>query len=92
MCIQQVCVPTLHLCRFPQVQFIYQDPSRNFDRNRVKGPVAKLVRVNDVSAATALEVTAGSKVCACDGHMIWPHDLRACKYASSQDRDLYFKN
>lgn len=53
---------SLNNCRFPQVQFNYQDPSRNFNRDKVKGPVAKLIRVNDVSAATALEVTAGSKV------------------------------
>lgn len=52
----------LHPCRFPGVQFDYQDPSRNFDRGKVKGPVAKLIRVKLLPAATALEVTAGSKV------------------------------
>ena len=44
------------------MQFDYQDPSPKFDRTKVKGPVAKLVRVKDMSTATALEVTAGSKV------------------------------
>ena len=55
---------TLHtqMHRFPQVQFEYQDPSPKFDRSKVKGPVAKLIRVKDMSTATALEVTAGSKV------------------------------
>ena len=50
------------LHRFPQVQFEYQDPRPNFERSKVKGPVAKLIRVKDMSTATALEVTAGSKV------------------------------
>ena len=50
------------LIRFPQLQFDYQDPSRNFNRSKVKGPVAKLVQVKDVSTATALEITAGGKV------------------------------
>ena len=48
--------------RFPQLLFDYTDPSPRFDRTCVKGPVAKLVRVNDVSTATALEVTAGGRV------------------------------
>ena len=49
-------------CRFPQVQFEYQDPTPRFDHSKVKGPVAKLIRVKDIGTATALEVTAGSKV------------------------------
>lgn len=48
--------------RFPQVQFDYQSPSTNFDHSKVKGPVAKLVRVKDPSTATALETTAGGRV------------------------------
>lgn len=52
----------IHHCRFPRVQFDYQDPSRNFNRDKVKGPVAKLIRLKDLSTATALEVTAGGKV------------------------------
>lgn len=48
--------------RFPQLLFEYTDPSPRFDRTCVKGPVAKLVRVNDVSTATALEVTAGGRL------------------------------
>ena len=51
-----------HYHRFPQVQFEYQDPSPKFDHSKVKGPIAKLIRVKDLSTATALEVTAGSKV------------------------------
>ena len=47
---------------FPQVQFQYHDPCPNFNRSSVKGPLAKLIRVKDVSTATALEVTAGGKV------------------------------
>ena len=48
--------------RFPQLQFDYRDPERNFDRSRVKGLVAKLIKVKDASTATALEVAAGGKV------------------------------
>lgn len=53
-----------HTCtsRFPQLQFEYQDPVPGFNRERVKGPVAKLIRVKDMSAATALEVAAGGKL------------------------------
>lgn len=50
------------LYRFSRVQFDYQNPTPNFDRSKVKGSVAKLIRVKDLSTATALEVTAGSKV------------------------------
>ena len=48
--------------RFPNLQFEYQKPTPNFDRARVKGLVAKLIRISDVTTATALEVTAGGKV------------------------------
>ena len=51
-----------HSCRIPQVQFSYQDPYKGFKKDKVKGPVAKLVKVKDISTATALEVAAGGKV------------------------------
>ncbi|KAJ0098691.1 hypothetical protein Patl1_19865 [Pistacia atlantica] len=38
------------------VQFIYRDPVKNFDRSKVKGVVAKLIKVRDSSTMTALEV------------------------------------
>jgi structural maintenance of chromosome 2 len=44
------------------VQFTYRDPVKNFDRSKVKGVVAKLIKVNDRSSMTALEVTAGGKL------------------------------
>ncbi|XP_019093594.1 PREDICTED: structural maintenance of chromosomes protein 2-1-like [Camelina sativa] len=44
------------------VQFTYRDPERNFDRSKVKGVVAKLIKVKDRSSMTALEVTAGGKL------------------------------
>ena len=56
-----VCYVVLH-CRFPQLQFEYSNPTPGFDCRKVKGPVAKLVRLKDPSTATALEVTAGGKV------------------------------
>nr|AAG27593.2 SMC2-like condensin [Arabidopsis thaliana]AAK58634.1 SMC2-like condensin [Arabidopsis thaliana] len=43
-------------------QFTYSDPVRNFDRSKVKGVVAKLIKVKDRSSMTALEVTAGGKL------------------------------
>ena len=48
--------------RFPQLKFQYRDPEKNFDRSKVHGLVAKLVKVKDPSTATALEVAAGGKV------------------------------
>ncbi|MEW5297617.1 MAG: hypothetical protein WDW36_000815 [Sanguina aurantia] len=44
-------------CSFP-----YSDPHPGFDRSKVHGVVARLVRVLDPAAATALEVTAGGKL------------------------------
>ncbi|KAL5745997.1 hypothetical protein ACOSP7_027143 [Xanthoceras sorbifolium] len=44
------------------VQFTYRDPVNNFDRSKVKGVVAKLIKVKNSSAVTALEVTAGGKL------------------------------
>ena len=44
------------------VDFQYRDPERGFDRSRVKGVVAKLVRVQDPATSTALEVAAGGKL------------------------------
>ncbi|KAK2987632.1 hypothetical protein RJ640_005834 [Escallonia rubra] len=38
------------------VDFTYRDPVKNFDRSRVKGVVAKLIKVKDSSAMTAFEV------------------------------------
>ena len=38
------------------VEFKYRDPVKNFDRSKVKGVVAKLIKVKDSSAMTALEV------------------------------------
>ncbi|XP_019707663.1 structural maintenance of chromosomes protein 2-2 isoform X2 [Elaeis guineensis] len=44
------------------VQFNYRDPAKNFDRSKVKGVVAKLIKVKDSSTMTALEVAAGGKL------------------------------
>ncbi|RDY09412.1 Structural maintenance of chromosomes protein 2-1, partial [Mucuna pruriens] len=44
------------------VEFTYRDPAKNFDRSKVKGVVAKLIKVKDRSTMTALEVTAGGKL------------------------------
>lgn len=38
------------------VNFSYQDPVKNFDRSKVKGVVARLIKIKDSSTATALEV------------------------------------
>lgn len=38
------------------VEFTYRDPVKNFDRSKVKGVVAKLIKVKDRSTVTALEV------------------------------------
>ncbi|CAO2167414.1 unnamed protein product [Urochloa humidicola] len=45
-----------------RVHFSYQDPEMNFDRSKVKGVVARLIRIKDSSTATALEVAAGGRL------------------------------
>eukprot|EP00898_Chlorokybus_atmophyticus_P005912 jgi/Chlat1/6321/Chrsp44S05888 len=44
------------------LNFSYADPEQGFDRHRVKGLVARLMRVKDRAASTAIEVTAGGKL------------------------------
>ncbi|KAG8054309.1 hypothetical protein GUJ93_ZPchr0001g31079 [Zizania palustris] len=44
------------------VHFNYRDPVRNFDRSKVKGVVARLIKIKDSSTATALEVAAGGRL------------------------------
>ncbi|XP_032230593.2 structural maintenance of chromosomes protein 2 [Nematostella vectensis] len=48
--------------KFPNLQFEYKDPEPKFDRRKVKGLVAQLIKVKDVTTATSLEVTAGGKL------------------------------
>lgn len=48
--------------RLGAYDFQYRDPRPNFDRRKVRGTVAKLVRVRDPAKATALEVTAGGRL------------------------------
>eukprot|EP00976_Prorocentrum_cordatum_P112168 1195489-Prorocentrum_minimum.AAC.11 len=45
-----------------RVRFDYRDPEKDFDRSRVKGVVAKLIRVQNPNTTTALEVLAGGKL------------------------------
>ncbi|KAJ4972330.1 hypothetical protein NE237_005429 [Protea cynaroides] len=52
----------LLLAQVANIQFTYRDPERNFDHSKVKGVVAKLVKVKDSSTMTALEVAAGGKL------------------------------
>ncbi|KAK1669013.1 hypothetical protein QYE76_057172 [Lolium multiflorum] len=44
------------------VHFNYRDPVKNFDRSKVKGVVARLIKIKDSSTATALEVAAGGRL------------------------------
>ncbi|QDZ21883.1 structural maintenance of chromosomes protein [Chloropicon primus] len=44
------------------LDFQFKNPESGFDRSRVKGVVAKLLRVKDVSSNSALEVIAGGKL------------------------------
>ncbi|KAF6127303.1 structural maintenance of chromosomes 2 [Phyllostomus discolor] len=50
------------LARFPNLQFAYRDPEKNWNRNCVKGLVASLINVKDTSATTALELVAGERL------------------------------
>jgi structural maintenance of chromosome 2 len=61
-------VATLHervdqlSARLSAFDFQFASPRPGFDRRRVMGTVATLLRVNDLSKATALEVTAGGRL------------------------------
>ncbi|XP_068607534.1 structural maintenance of chromosomes protein 2 [Brachionichthys hirsutus] len=48
--------------RFPNLRFDYKDPERGWDRSKVKGLLANLITVRDVSYATGLEVVAGGRL------------------------------
>ncbi|KAI3993728.1 hypothetical protein MKX01_002741 [Papaver californicum] len=45
-----------------RAEFTYRDPVKNFDRSKVKGIFAKLIKAKDSSTLTALEVVAGGKL------------------------------
>ncbi|KAJ8000529.1 hypothetical protein DPEC_G00181060 [Dallia pectoralis] len=48
--------------RYPNLRFDYRDPERGWDRSRVKGLLANLITVSDVSYSTGLEVVAGGRL------------------------------
>lgn len=48
--------------RAASCEFRFSDPYPNFDRRKVHGLVAKLVRVKDPKVTTAIEVTAGGRL------------------------------
>uniref|UniRef100_A0A8C1TFV6 Structural maintenance of chromosomes protein n=1 Tax=Cyprinus carpio TaxID=7962 RepID=A0A8C1TFV6_CYPCA len=50
------------MSQFPNLRFEYTNPEKNWDRSKVKGLVANLFTVTDVSNATALEVVAGGRL------------------------------
>uniref|UniRef100_A0A673HTP7 Structural maintenance of chromosomes protein 2-like n=1 Tax=Sinocyclocheilus rhinocerous TaxID=307959 RepID=A0A673HTP7_9TELE len=50
------------MSQFPNLRFEYTDPEKNWDGSKVKGLVANLFSVTDVSNATALEVVAGGRL------------------------------
>ncbi|CAG5941191.1 unnamed protein product [Menidia menidia] len=50
------------MSRFPNLRFDYKDPERGWERSKVKGLLANLITVSDVSYATALEVVAGGRL------------------------------
>ncbi|NWS73655.1 SMC2 protein, partial [Crotophaga sulcirostris] len=50
------------MAKFPHLQFEYRYPEKNWNPNRVKGPVVSLITVKDLSKAKALEVVAGGKL------------------------------
>ncbi|XP_025896559.1 structural maintenance of chromosomes protein 2 isoform X1 [Nothoprocta perdicaria] len=50
------------MAKFPSLHFEYRDPEKNWNRTLVKGLVACLIIVKDISTAKALEVVAGGKL------------------------------
>jgi structural maintenance of chromosome 2 len=55
-------VDTLSARLGSRLAFKYSDPVRGFDRSKVKGLVAKLIKVKQAAHSTALEVVAGGKL------------------------------
>lgn len=45
-----------------RLAFVFADPEKNFDRSKVKGLIARLIRVKDRNTSTALEIVAGAKL------------------------------
>ncbi|KYQ89750.1 structural maintenance of chromosome protein [Tieghemostelium lacteum] len=43
-------------------EFIYTDPSKDFDKSKVRGVVANLITLRDPNTLTALEICAGGKL------------------------------
>ncbi|NWV91118.1 SMC2 protein, partial [Machaerirhynchus nigripectus] len=50
------------MAKFPHLQFTYKHPEKNWNLNHVKGPVASLFTVKDLSNAKALEAVAAGKL------------------------------
>uniref|UniRef100_A0A3Q3GW16 Structural maintenance of chromosomes protein n=1 Tax=Labrus bergylta TaxID=56723 RepID=A0A3Q3GW16_9LABR len=50
------------MSRFPNLRFDYKDPERGWDRSKVKGLLANLITVRDLSYSTGLEVVAGGRL------------------------------
>ncbi|KAM4753352.1 structural maintenance of chromosomes protein 2 [Cyanocitta cristata] len=50
------------MAKFPHLHFTYKHPEKNWNLNHVKGPVASLFTVKDLSNAKALEAVAGGKL------------------------------
>ncbi|NWU28281.1 SMC2 protein, partial [Dyaphorophyia castanea] len=50
------------MAKFPHLQFTYKHPEKNWNLNHVKGLVASLFTVKDLSNAKALEAVAGGKL------------------------------
>ena len=48
--------------RSSNLDFQYQDPERNFDRRKVKGVLANLIKPRDSKYNTALDTAIGGKV------------------------------
>ena len=48
--------------RLSNCEFAYSDPRPNFDRRKVHGLVARLIRVKDSKMITAIEITAGGRL------------------------------
>ena len=48
--------------RSPNLEFQYHDPEKNFDRRKVKGVVATLMKVKDQKFNVAIDTACGGKV------------------------------
>lgn len=90
--------------KLSNLDFVYSNPSADFDRSKVKGLVAQLIRLDKkhFEASTALEICAGGKLynvsirrhnaqehlLTCDDRLLLKMKLLVLNYWTKEDYDV----